>query len=108
MTLRMPPPEAMHGAADEFGGTDFPDAVPLEPASEMQHVASSVLRQGRARANEYGAELVVVAIQRDPTPTAQLEALPDPRYGFGYASTSDDAETVALALHAIARRLERA
>lgn len=85
-----------------------PIGVPLEPASEMQHVASSVLRRGRAQANEYGAELVVVAIQRDPTPAAALEAMPDPRYGFGYASTSDDAETVALALHAIARRLERA
>lgn len=100
----MPAPEAMHGAADGFGGSDFP----TESSSEMQHVASSVLRRGKAQANQYDAELVVIAIERDPTPDAVLEALPDPRYGFGYASTSDDAETIALALRAIANRLERA
>lgn len=82
--------------------------IPIETASEMQHVAGSVLRSGRARANEYGAELVVIAIERDPMPSTVLEALPAPGYAFGIASTSDDDETIALALHAIARRLERA
>jgi len=82
--------------------------VPLEPSSEMQHVAGSVLRRGRAHANEYGAELVVIAIEREPGPEAALEALPAPGYAFGVATTSDDAETIALALRAIARRLERA
>lgn len=100
----MPEPEAMHGAADGFGGSDFP----TENSSEMQHVASSVLRRGRAQANQYDAELVVIAIEREPRPDAVLEGLPDPRYGFGYASTSDDSETIALALRAISRRLERA
>ena len=84
------------------------DEVPLEPSSEMQHVAGSVLRRGRAHANEYGAELVVIAIEREPGPEAVLEALPAPGYAFGVATTSDDAETIALALRAIARRLERA
>lgn len=81
--------------------------VPLEPDSEMQHVAGSVLRRGRAHANEYGAELVVIAIERDPKPEAVLEGLPAPGYAFGIASTSDDDETIALALRAIASRLER-
>lgn len=81
--------------------------VPLERDSEMQHVAGSVLRQGQARAHEYDAELVVIAIERDPERRAVLEGLPDPKYGFGYASTSDDSETIALALRAIAARLER-
>jgi hypothetical protein len=83
-------------------------AMPLEPASEMQHVASSVLRRGAAQANQYGAELVVIAIEREPKPEAALEGLPAPGYAFGMASTSDDDETIALALRAIARRLERA
>lgn len=81
--------------------------VPLEPDSQMQHVAGSVLRRGSAHANEYGAELVVIAIEREPKPEAALEGLPAPGYAFGMASTSDDDETIALALRAIARRLER-
>lgn len=81
--------------------------VPVERDSAMQHVAGSVLRRGRAQADQYDAELVVIAIERDPNPRAVLEGLPDPKYGFGVATTSDDAETVALALHAIAARLER-
>jgi len=81
--------------------------VPIEPSSEMQHVAGSVLRRGAAQANQYGAELVVIAIEREPNPEALLEALPSPGYAFGYASTSEDSETIALALRAIARRLER-
>lgn len=31
-----PPPEAMHGAADEFGGSDFDDAFP--PGEMPQNV----------------------------------------------------------------------
>jgi hypothetical protein len=81
--------------------------IPLEPASEMQHVAGSVLRRGTAQANQYGAELVVIAIEREPRADAVLEGLPAPGYAFGIASTSDDDETIALALRAIARRLER-
>lgn len=93
--------------------------MPLERDSEMQHVASAVLRRGKAQANQYGADLVVITIERDPRTgsmaavpvvppdVAILESLPDPKYAFGYASTSDDSETVALALRAIASRLER-
>lgn len=79
----------------------------IEPASQMQHVAGSVLRRGRAHANEYGAELVVITIEREPKPEAALEGFPAPGYAFGMASTSDDDETIALALRAIASRLER-
>jgi hypothetical protein len=84
------------------------ERLQLEPASEMQHVAGSVLRRGAAQANQYGAELVVIAIEREPKPEAVLEGLPAPGYAFGMASTSDDDETIALALRAIASRLERA
>jgi hypothetical protein len=93
---------------DALRSVSMVEEIPIEPASEMQHVAGSVLRQGRARANEYGAELVVIAIEREPKSIAALEALPAPGYAFGMASTSDDDETIALALRAIARRLERA
>lgn len=101
----------VHGPG--FCNCDFPDipppsVVPLEPDSQMQHVAGSVLRRGSAHANEYGAELVVIAIEREPKPEAVLEGLPAPGYAFGIASTSDDDETIALALRAIASRLERA
>lgn len=95
------------GASAVDDRRERPIEVPIERDSEMQHVAGSVLRRGRAQAGQYGAELVVIAIERDPSPSAVLEALPDPGYGFGYASTSDDAETIALALRAIANRLER-
>ncbi len=87
---------------------ELAQAMPIEPTSEMQHVAGSVLRRGAAQANQYGAELVVIAIEREPKPEAVLEGLPAPGYAFGMASTSDDDETIALALRAIARRLERA
>jgi hypothetical protein len=106
--IKLPPPEAMHGAADAFPGSDFPDAMPLERSSEMQHVAGAVLRRGRAQAESYGAALVVIAIDREPKQGVELEALPTPGYAFGVASTSDDDETIALALRGIATRLERA
>jgi len=82
----------------EFFEPQEPRPVPLERDSEMQHVAGSVLRRGRAQANQYRAELVVISLG-DPS---------DEGYSFGYASTFDDAETIALALRAIASRLERA
>jgi len=86
---------------------ELAQAMPIEPMSEMQHVAGAVLRRGAAQANQYGAELVVIAIEREPRPEAVFEGLPAPGYAFGMASTSDDDETIALALRAIARRLER-
>lgn len=95
-------------AAAEIDALLHPAKLPLGPASEMQHVAGSVLRRGRAHANEYGAELVVITIEREPKSEAVLEGLPTPGYAFGIASTSDDDETIALALRAIASRLERA
>lgn len=100
----------VHGRG--FCNCDFPDVppsvMPLERSSEMQHVAGSVLRRGRAQAESYGAALVVIAIDREPKPGAELESLPTPGYAFGCAATSDDDETIALALRAIAKRLEHA
>lgn len=95
------------GASAVDDRRERPIEVPVERDSAMQHVAGSVLRRGRAQADQYDAELVVIAIERDPNPRAVLEGLPDPKYGFGVATTSDDAETIALALRAIANRLER-
>lgn len=97
----------LEAAAEIEALCEAPFAMPIEPTSEMQHVAGSVLRRGAAQANQYGAELVVIAIEREPKPEAVLEGLPAPGYAFGMASTSDDDETIALALRAIASRLER-
>jgi hypothetical protein len=102
------PTESQRAAFDADVARVAAACVPLEPSSQMQHVAGSVLRRGRAHANEYGAELVVISIEREPKPEAALEGLPAPGYAFGMASTSDDDETIALALRAIASRLERA
>jgi hypothetical protein len=84
------------------------EELPIDRSSEMQHVAGSVLRRGRAQAEGYGAELVVIALAREPNAAASLELFPTPGYAFGIASTSDDDETIALALRGIAKRLERA
>ena len=99
------PIRKLYGEGREEESRPDPQAtLPLDRTSEMQHVAGSVLRRGSAQANAYDAELVVVAIARGEQ--LQLEGVPG--IAFGLASTSDDDETIALALRGIAHRLERA